>query len=622
MQRGAFQWVLRGIAELLAAGLLLGAAAVASAATLELREARSMVTINGTTSTGTSTLPYHWDRLHRAQAGQAQFETVFTLPTEPAEPQALYFSRLGNAFEVWLNGSLLARSGDINTAGGSDAAKAPRYFSVPPQLLQRENLLRIVIRVDGGRRGGVAAPVFGPEPEVRALFEPAFRWRLAGSLVVSIFSLLSGTIALVLWFTQPRVQLLGAAPVRDPIYLFAGLAELGWALRMGDAVIEAPPLAWPWWGIVVASAYAGWIVGMTLFCHHVAGSSSRMANRILGTVFVTGVAAASWALLRASPTVWTIWLGIVAVGFVAYGLYYSVLALRKPEPARVLVAVAVMANVLAGLRDWLAVRLSGDFYGEGSWVRYTSVLFGVTLLYIVVSRFRAASTQAQDLMTTLSDRVAKREAELAQSYQRLEVLAREQAGAAERTRILRDMHDGVGSHISTAIRQLQSGRASNADVLLTLRDSLDQLKLSIDSMNLPPGDVTALLASMRYRLEPRFAASDIALVWDVALLPLLPRLDAHALRQLQYLVFEALSNVLQHARAHTLTLSAHEVQGVQTVCVQDDGCGFDAQAVRNRGIASMRERASAIGAQLHIRSAPGGTVVEIALPSTVIPPSS
>ena len=39
----------------------------------------------------------------------------------------------------------------------------------------------------------------------------------------------------------------------------------------------------------------------------------------------------------------------------------------------------------------------------------------------------------------------------------------------------------------------------------TLRESLDHLKLSIDAMNLPGGDVNALLASLRYRLQRRIA---------------------------------------------------------------------------------------------------------------------
>ncbi|MGH8849282.1 MAG: hypothetical protein ACREXQ_18835, partial [Polaromonas sp.] len=69
------------------------------------------------------------------------------------------------------------------------------------------------------------------------------------------------------------------------------------------------------------------------------------------------------------------------------------------------------------------------------------------------------------------------------------------------------------------------------------------------------GDVTALLANLRYRLEPRFAASDIELQWGVDLLEPVERLDAQAMRQLQFMVFEALS--IQCAAACPRQRAAH-----------------------------------------------------------------
>src|SRR5690606_7908923 len=186
-----------------------------------------------------------------------------------------------------------------------------------------------------------------------------------------------------------------------------------------------------------------------------------------------------------------------------------------------------------GVRDWVTIRLGNDL-GAVTWNRYVSIAFGLALLYIVLRRFQQASGQARELLGTLQARVAAREQELASTYGRLEAAAREQSRNHERERILRDMHDGVGSHISAAIRQLQSGRSTSDEVLRTLRDSMDQLKLSIDAMQLPPGDVQALLAGLRYRLEPRLAGAGLALEWAVQELPPWPGLDAQAMRQLQF----------------------------------------------------------------------------------------
>ncbi len=151
-------------------------------------------------------------------------------------------------------------------------------------------------------------------------------------------------------------------------------------------------------------------------------------------------------------------------------------------------------------------------------------------------------------------------------------------------------------------------------MLHTLHESLDHLKLTIDAMNLPTGDLTALLANLRYRLEPRFKASDIELLWDVDLLVPLSRLDDKAMRHLQFMVFEALSNVLQHAQASQLRieLKATSSGGAQ-LTITDNGCGFDPVRENHKGLSSLRERAAAISANLRIASVPGQTVVDIVL---------
>lgn len=211
------------------------------------------------------------------------------------------------------------------------------------------------------------------------------------------------------------------------------------------------------------------------------------------------------------------------------------------------------------------------------------------------------------------------------SRKELEHMAREQARLAERGRILRNMHDGVGSHISSALRQMQRETeqercAHSTEVQMTLRDALDQLKLSIDSMNLMAGDVTALLANLRYRLGPRFVAMGMAMQWDVDALPLCDKLDAGAMAELQFMLFEALSNVQQHAHARTLRIEAHAQpadaalgRNCIVVSVVDDGLGFDPQAARGNGLSVMHERAKAIGASLNVDSQPGRTVVAISL---------
>ena len=586
---------------------------VAQAELLTLIEARAHVTVNGATTTQNLQLPYHWDRFNKGQRGEAVFDLQFDLPERPTDPWGMYLPRLGNAYEIWLNGTLLQRQGDLLNYNGADYARVPRYVAISPALLQSSNLIRVAIRADVGRRGGLSALVLGPQEAVHAAYLHSYRWRGTGSLVVTAFSLVVGLVALSLWFTQPAPGLAGRTR-RDPLYLFAALAELFWALAVSDVLIEKPPVPWPWWGVVQVVALGAWGVNMALFCVEVAGWGRRPAalwfGRWLGLLMAASVGMAAWALAGSQPLALTLWYGLLGITLLSFGVFFLGRALRQASAMHRVVAVALLVNVFFGLRDLYVFRINPTF-AANTLLRYSSLLFGLALGYIVIARFRAASAQARDLLATLAVRVSQKEVELAESYRTLEILAREQERTAERTRILRDMHDGVGSHISSAIRQLQSGRVSQAELLQTLRDTLDQLKLSIDAMNLPPGDVTALLANLRYRLAPRLAASDIELQWGVDLLAPVQRLDAQAMRQLQFMVFEALSNVLQHARASVLRIEATMTPEGTRLRMVDNGCGFDATAPLRKGLQSMRERAQAIGATLSLHSAPGRTVVEI-----------
>jgi signal transduction histidine kinase len=77
---------------------------------------------------------------------------------------------------------------------------------------------------------------------------------------------------------------------------------------------------------------------------------------------------------------------------------------------------------------------------------------------------------------------------------------------------------------------------------------------------------------------------------------------------------EALNNVAKHARASAVEVSLVCAAEQVTLGIRDDGCGFDREAVEagQLGLAIMRERAQAIGAELEIRGEPGqGTEIVV-----------
>lgn len=564
-------------------------------------------------------LPYGWDSHHKGQAGIGQFVMEFAGPASHNAPWGLYFHRLGNAYQIKLNGAVLDANGSISETDGGDYAKIPRFVRIPPGVLVAHNQLEVTIRSESGRRSGMPAVWVGPKDELEPLYQREFAIRVGGSGVFTVFSLVVGVFAFVLWVSQtdPRPERRG---MRDRLYLFAAVAEFSWALFIGDTLIERPPLPWAWWSVVINTVLAVWLSALLMFCHTIAGWAGKPASQtvqaVLAGLLVSGPLVAYFAITLPNPLLLTLWQAAFALVFVPSSLLFIVQSLRRSVTGmQRMVALAFVVNVPVGVHDFYIMRI-GEAFGNQAYLRYTATLFGLALGALAIERFRNANLRVRDMLDTLAVRVQDKEQELSLTYQRMETIAREQERVQERARILRDMHDGVGSHITSAIRQLRSGHANQDEILLTLQDSLDQLKLSIDALNLPPGDITALLANLRYRLEPRFKAMGLALEWAVVPLPAIARLDASAMRQLQFILFEAFSNSMQHAHASVLRIEAtpalQDATGLR-IRVSDDGVGFDTHTVVRKGLASMEERARAIGAQLHITGQAGHTEVEILL---------
>lgn len=555
-------------------------------------------------------LPLHWDVEFQGASGRATVSVPFRVEGDaPFLPRGLLVERLGAAYEIALNGEPLVAAGDLS-GGDRFFAKRPVHLVLPARLLRSGgNTLTFRLRADAGYRAGLSPPLIGPAADVAALAGSQVFWRVGVPIATSVFSLFVGGFCLLLWWQQ-----------RDGLYFWAGAGEMLWAATVTDAVIEQAPLPWPWWGFALIVLRAAWAWSLYAIGEQVFGRRPTIERRAMAVVqwSVLPIALAIGFLESTRPLLVWYALNFPLWFFVIVRL--ARIAWREPNAERLLVGSAILMVVVATLRDAVAARISVAAYAESAYAKYLAPMVGLALLWIVAKRFRVARQTVLDLNASLTDRLNQQQAELVATFAQLSEVERARAILAERQRILRDMHDGVGSHLATAVRQLEGGEASRGDVASSLRDSLTQLKLSIDAMGLPPGDVNALLANLRFRLEPRIAKAGLALRWEVEALPAwTPRSIGadEAMRHLQFLLMEAISNVLQHAGAKTLTLEARPVgeagAGIE-ICVVDDGRGpGPATEALPR---SLRERAQAIGARLAVEAVSSdgrGTRVRLAL---------
>jgi signal transduction histidine kinase len=99
-------------------------------------------------------------------------------------------------------------------------------------------------------------------------------------------------------------------------------------------------------------------------------------------------------------------------------------------------------------------------------------------------------------------------------------------------------------------------------------------------------------------------------------MPALPAaVEVAALR----IVDEAITNVVRHANARSMTVTLEIHNGTLSITVADDGVGFDPSRIDpGIGLLSMRERARELGGTWSIAPGAGGTgtVVHAELPAT------
>jgi signal transduction histidine kinase len=194
------------------------------------------------------------------------------------------------------------------------------------------------------------------------------------------------------------------------------------------------------------------------------------------------------------------------------------------------------------------------------------------------------------------------------------------ATIAERQKISADMHDSIGASLATLLAHFTIANINVTDVKRRIGEILMELRFLVDSAEPVDGDLNLILSNVRHRMGSGIELTGIELRWHVAELPKIAGLTARDALSIKLILMEALSNVLHHSKASSVTVTAgtSEPASLVVITIRDDGCGFNEANLPSdgRGLANMRKRIRtiSIGGMLSITSLPGqGTAVRIEL---------
>ncbi|MDX6210587.1 MAG: hypothetical protein QOE24_2978 [Frankiales bacterium] len=314
------------------------------------------------------------------------------------------------------------------------------------------------------------------------------------------------------------------------------------------------------------------------------------------------------------------------------------LAFLPPAPA----AVAVSAATVLSLAPFHSVTVAGAvaqlvvLYRLGSQLMAAALALPFLGLALTVHRQADVAVLLASLAMaaawTGAARRARREA-AAHTSARRDILSTllEHSARGERARIARELHDIVAHHISMIAVQAETARLTTAgmppagaqrlsSIGDTARAALTEMRLllgvlredreDVDTADLQPQPGLRQLNELLDEARAATGAGTRLIIRGPAD-PLDPGVELAAYRIVQ----EALTNARRHAPGAAVDVELYYADDAVRLRIRDNGPGCQDVAPTGHGLLGMRERAAAVGGQVHTGPAPGGGfLVETVLP--------
>ncbi len=533
------------------------------------------------------------------------YRKILQLNVPPNRLWAIYLPAINMNAAVYLNGSLLGSGGSFDPPLARNL-NFPQYFTIPNGLLRPGDNL-VEVRLQSGLAGeGLLDRIYlGPQELLLDSFKRRHFVRVTLVLGISIVMVVIGALLGRLWLSRRQ----------DTVYGWMAFMSLSWAVHNLNLLIIDIPVSTPNWNWMVHSTLGWFVIAMIIASHRVIGIKPERLERVLirGCIALTVLLA---VLLHTTD-----WYPLLKIGwnslFATLGLYPIVrvfLAYRdKQNPELPLIVMAGLLVMTFGFHDWMMEI--GLWSRTGGYIlQYSSPVLLFVFSGIVISRFVTSLNEKEKLNQELEQRIARKHRELQENFERLRTLEKENTRVEERERIMRDIHDGVGGNLVSALAVVDTEKPDLEQLNHILRDGLNNLRLITDSLNPVDNDLTTVIGAWRSRVQPLLESCNLHLKWQVDDLPEVEGLGPQSILHILCILQETVTNILKHANATEVTVRTGQNDNSVFVEIVDNGSGYAAQNTTGHGLINMRHRAQAINANVGMETGPQGTTMRLTLP--------
>jgi len=251
---------------------------------------------------------------------------------------------------------------------------------------------------------------------------------------------------------------------------------------------------------------------------------------------------------------------------------------------------------------------------------FGGILLSIALFYLLYNRNKLKQKQSMD-------------AELI-NQQELRSRAIIEAEEKERTRIAKELHDGIGQQLSAAKLNVSGLQASlhtnNNEEKIMLQNAIDFIDESVKEVRLvshsmmPNALVKSGLVSAIKEFVTKINSSG-ALKINLEIVGLSDRLEQTVETVLFRVLQELLNNIIKHAKSTEVSIQVIKHEKELTVLIEDNGAGFDVDKALNNengiGLKNIQSRVAFLNGQVFFDSHLGkGTTVTVEIPFNIYIP--
>lgn len=296
------------------------------------------------------------------------------------------------------------------------------------------------------------------------------------------------------------------------------------------------------------------------------------------------------------------------------GNHLGILMLRMANPFIGFFQQIISLFGISILAFTIAAGLIGAFFGFITSRGLTHRLRQVTQATDKWSR-GDFSTFIQEHSQDELGQLAQRLNRMAEQLQNLLQTRQELAALEERTRLARDLHDGVKQQVFATTMQLGAAREMIDQDANAARRHINQAEqLSLQAQKELASIIRELHPATLENKGLAHAVQELVDVWStfnkinvVTTLSDLGRLPKRIEQELFRVIQEALANIAKHSQATRVAVELCLDRDDISITIADNGTGFDIQAVEGKGVGlfSMRERIESLGGDFRLESTPG-----------------